>query len=378
MFKYSTKFEKSAPTKGFFRRIFGNIEFKNAIKSGIAASISLFVGAWFSTLLNRPDTLISGLWCVVSAIVVLQAHIGGTYRAAWERFLGVLIGSILGCTLFYFMGDNPLSLGVAICATVLVCTFLNIQESVRIACLTVAVIMILSSSHHISIWWYGLYRFLDSCLGIFIAMLIAHILWPAEATEKIEYNIAKALSSLSKLFHIAVDLDPESERHEKLFQTLKEEVNELLVDSRDNFEDARLEITLRESKLEDWNLLLKLLQESLDAIITIKQLPKSKLNLILDDALLTKLKDFIEITEASFQQLSWAFDENNKVLENSLDELPTSFNDLKEDLVRFRGTRATRQFDWKEIEGFFVFFYSIGMVAEEIYRIRDLLPKPEK
>jgi uncharacterized membrane protein YgaE (UPF0421/DUF939 family) len=376
MFKYTTRLKKSYVTasKGWLKA-FTDIEIKNAIRTGIASALSLFVGVWFSKLLNRPDYLISGLWCVVSTIVVLQAHLGGTYKASWQRFLGVIIGSVSGCVLTYYLGSNPVSLGIAVAVTVIICSFLRMQESVRIACLTVAVILVLSGLRQdLDIWWFGIYRFLDSCLGICIAVVVAHTLWPAEATEKIEHNITKIFSSLSKLFHLSADLEVESERHEKLFYTLKDEIDELLEDNNERLDEARLELAMRHTSLDSWKQLLISLRSSLDAIITIKQLPKSKLILILDESLLTKLQDFSEETEASLQRLSGMFEiEENGAVKDQ--DLTVAYNALKEDLVRFRGTRATRQFDWKEIEGFFVYFYSLGMVAEEIFHMEELLPK---
>lgn len=380
MFKYSTQQEKLNTLQsqdGYWRNTFGRIEIKSAIKVGIAAAIGLFVGVWFSSLFDRPDSLVSGLWCVVSAIVVVQAHLGGTYKAAWERFLGVLIGSILGCLFTSFFGSNPISLGLAVSLTVLICTFLNLHDSVRIACLSVTVIMVLSGLRpDVHLWWFGLCRFLDSCLGILIAVIVAHTIWPTEATNKIQYNMSKILTSLSKLFHLASDLEPDAERHDKLFYAIKEDVDELLTDSNAHLDEVKLELALRQSNLEDWGLLLHCLSGALDAIMTLKQLQKSKLMLMLDDSLLNKLHDFMDITETSFQNLSKAIEPNAGQKMLSIDtDLNQSYKELKEDLIRLRGTRTTRQFDWKEIESFFVYFYSIGMVAEELFQIQNLLPK---
>ena len=379
MFKHSTRAETPNPpitSKSFWRLSLINIELKRAIKVGIAAAMSLFVGVWFSSLFERPDTLVSGLWCVVSSIVVLQAHLGGTYQAAWQRFLGVLIGSILGCLLTELFGSNPMSLGAAITLTMIVCSFFKLQESVRIACLTVAVIMVLSGLRpEIHLYWFGLYRFLDSCMGIFIGVVVAHSLWPAEATDKIRNNLAKILTSLSKLFELAVDINTDSERHNNLFNAIKDDVYGYFENNHDILDEVKLEQVIRQSTMEDWKILIHSIESAFDSILTLKQLQKHKLLLMLDESLLSNLNNFVETAESSFQNLSRQI-ETGDFKQSVFNDynLKASYNLLKEDLIRLRGNRTTRQFDWKEIESFFVYFYSIGMVAEELFTIEALLP----
>lgn len=379
MFKHLIGPEKvSQPiiSKGFWHKSLINIELKKAIKVGVAAAISLFLGIWFSTLFSRPDSLVSGLWCVVSAIVVLQAHLGGTYNAAWQRFLGVLIGSILGCLLTSSFGSNPTSLGAAITLTIIVCSFFKLQESIRIACLTVAVIMVLSGLRpEISLWMFGLYRFLDSCMGIFIAVAVAHTLWPEEATDKIRNNMVKILISLSKLFQMATDLNPDSDRQNKLFQTLKEEIYEYFEKNHELIDEANLEQAIRQSTMEEWKILIHSIENILDSTITLKQLQKSKISMMLDDQLLEHLNNYVEAGESTFQDLSKQIELNeNRPIALIEEDLMMTYTSLREDLVRLRENRTTRQFDWSEIESFFVYFYSINIITEELLRIKSLLP----
>ncbi len=379
MFKYSTRPTKpSTPftSKSYWRLSLINIELKKAIKVGIAAAVSLFVGIWFSTLIERPETLVSGLWCAISSIVVLQAHLGGTYKAAWQRFLGVLIGSILGCIFTVSFGSNPISLGFAIMLTMIICSAFKLQESIRIACLTVAVIMVLSGVRpEIELYLFGLFRFLDSCMGIFIAVVIAHTLWPAEATDKIRNNMAKILSSMSKLFDLAVEIGVLSDRQDKLFHAIKDDIYDHFENNYDLIDEVTLEQVIRQTTMEDWKILIHSVESAFDAIITLKQLQKSKILMMLDDSLLDQLKHFIEAADSSFQSLSRQLETgDDRQLSFSEFDLKTTYKSLKDDLVRLRGNRSTSQFDWKEIESFFVYFYSLGMVAEEIFRIEALLP----
>ncbi|MBS4167970.1 hypothetical protein PARA125_000600 [Parachlamydia sp. AcF125] len=53
------------------------IGLKVAIRGGIAAGLSWFLGVWFSKALAHPDILASGTWCVCGQLLLY-------YRRIWE------------------------------------------------------------------------------------------------------------------------------------------------------------------------------------------------------------------------------------------------------------------------------------------------------
>lgn len=60
----------------------------------IIAILSLYLSYGLSALIEYPDYLLADLWCVMAAVIVLQASIGKNYKAVCLHFIGVLIGSI--------------------------------------------------------------------------------------------------------------------------------------------------------------------------------------------------------------------------------------------------------------------------------------------
>src|SRR5262245_31373387 len=109
---------------GWIKCILHNTEAKLAFKMALAASIRLVLGLAFARFFDRPDTLVSGLWSVMASIVVLQAFLGGTYKAAWARFLGVVIGSTAGAILVNALGADAVSLGISVFITIICCALL--------------------------------------------------------------------------------------------------------------------------------------------------------------------------------------------------------------------------------------------------------------
>lgn len=361
----------------WIKKILSATEAKIACKTGVAASISLIIGLSYSHVFDRPDTLVSGLWCVMASIVVMQAHLGGTYKAAWIRFLGVVIGSTAGAILIDFMGTGPVSLGISVFLTIVLCALLNIKDSFRIAGLSTAIIIIMGGRQPaINPWLFSFYRFLDSCVGILVAVLVARLLWPEKAIENIRKNISKTLNLLSKYFRLSVHLEPESQRHEEISSSLSEEILTLLEENRDYSGEAKIELFDNVSLREHWYLITDQSEIIFESVNNLKHLPKEMLSKILDDGLANQLTDVIDKIEITFQSLEKIVASETAIADpTGLDE---SIKKLNEELLRFRATRTTRKFNLEDVETYFVFFYGLRSIAEALIKMERQIKELSK
>jgi hypothetical protein len=346
-------------------------EAKIAFKTGLAASISLIIGLAYTKFLNRPDTLVSGLWCVMASIVVMQAHLGGTYKAAWIRFLGVLIGSIAGAIFIDMIGPGPITLGISVFLTIVFCALLNIKDSFRIAALSTAVIVIMGGlkNNDVDHWVFGFYRFLDSFIGIMVALIIARLLWPEKAIENLQKNIGKTLSLLNKYFRLAVDLEPETQRHTDLSFNLFGEIVFLLEENRDYIKESVVELFDEPLLQEHWMLITEQVETAFEAVDSLKHVHKETLSKIIDDSLSIELNAFIDKIDLSFQSLEQIILSQTK--DFLVSELNYSIASLNAELLRFRGTRTTRKFNLEDVESYFVFFYSLRSIAEALVKMES-------
>jgi uncharacterized membrane protein YgaE (UPF0421/DUF939 family) len=136
-----------------------------ALRIGGAGIISIYLAGLFR--------LPQGYWAAISAIVVLGSDVKTTVRASGERLIGTAIGALAGAVFAYFWGSHLLWFGVAATLTVLLCELFGLGQSYRLACVTVAIIMMINSNA--SPWLTALNRFLEVALGILIALILSAV-----------------------------------------------------------------------------------------------------------------------------------------------------------------------------------------------------------
>jgi uncharacterized membrane protein YgaE (UPF0421/DUF939 family) len=343
------------------------IQLRMAVKAGLAATLGLFFGVGFSQVLDRPDSLVSGLWTVITAIVVVQAYLGGTYQAAWIRFLGTFIGSVIGCVCAIIFGSNALSLGFSVFCTVAVCSALNLKDSVRIASISVAVLIVFwGLKPDISPWTFAFFRFMDSCVGILIAVVVAHTVWPTQATKKVRLNIVVILRNLRQLLHVSVRFDSSNSKQVRGYENTMRETVELMRQTRMYLDESRIEIRTR-SSLRDWIYLLEHLEDAYDVITNLHGVNKGNLKSIFDQQISQSTHECICSLDKAFEELSETLQERH-VIGQPVNVLG-ALEKLQEDLQCFREMQITKKLPIEDAENFFVFFYSLKALADEVIKI---------
>lgn len=167
---------------------------KHAIKTGIAGVSCLYL----SKLLKLPEAH----WAVISAVLVMQSNVGATLGASWNRLVGTAIGAVVGGIFVAIWGASALAFGVAVTSAVLICGFLGLVDSYRLAGVTVAIVMLISYLG--PAWVVSLHRFLEVSLGILVALAVTVVIWPSRAREHLREGIAEAFTGMDALFQAVV------------------------------------------------------------------------------------------------------------------------------------------------------------------------------
>ncbi|MBM5814037.1 MAG: hypothetical protein FJ062_04665 [Cyanobacteria bacterium M_DeepCast_100m_m1_067] len=149
----------------------------------LAALVAYVLGYWFTSLFPGYLPKIGGLWSAISAIVVTQATRQETTSSASLRIVGSAIGAITSAVYLTLLPFHPLGMALAIFATVLLCTSINIPSHGRLAAITVIVVMVTGSlDPKLSPGLNALLRFVESCIGTGVAVLAVR-LWPGSGRQ---------------------------------------------------------------------------------------------------------------------------------------------------------------------------------------------------
>jgi uncharacterized membrane protein YccC len=168
---------------------------RQAIRTAVAGVLAMY----FSKFLGLPE----GYWAAISAVIVMQANLGGAIRESWVRVAATAIGATVAIPFVYFFGGNLIAFGVAVIATIVLCMFLNLQAGLRVAATTVAIILLIP--HAGRSWLPAIHRFLEVSFGIIVALVVAKFLWPSSALESLQKGLANAFLELNSLLLASLD-----------------------------------------------------------------------------------------------------------------------------------------------------------------------------
>ncbi len=166
----------------------------HAAKTSLAALLSVLVCKLLG--LDEP------LWAVVSSIIVMQADIGGSLKVGWMRLTGTFVGACFAVLFGTLISDLLIAMPTAVFCTVLVCMFIpKLRESVRLSGLTAAVVLMLHEPG-LSIYYIGSMRFVETALGISVALAISLLVFPCRATVSLRQGLAKAMEECHKYYDL--------------------------------------------------------------------------------------------------------------------------------------------------------------------------------
>jgi uncharacterized membrane protein YccC len=143
----------------------------------VAAMVAYLLGFSFTSLFPGYLPKIGGLWSAISAIVVTQVSRQEARSSASLRVLGSAIGAVTSAVYLSLLPFHPVGMALAIFATVVICTALNIPSHGRLAAITVLVVMVTASlDPALNPLLNALLRFVESCIGTAVALL-GVLLW---------------------------------------------------------------------------------------------------------------------------------------------------------------------------------------------------------
>jgi uncharacterized membrane protein YccC len=161
----------------------------HAAKTALAATLCW----WLAKLFGWRDAY----WGSISAIIVLQSNVGATVTASRDRILGTLIGAALGFS-FSLFGLLPWNYILAVLAAMIVCGWLGLRNSSRLAGVTVTIVMLVEKTG--PRWTLALARVGEVVLGIVVALAVTVLVFPDRARLRLRDGLAQEFPLLGSFF----------------------------------------------------------------------------------------------------------------------------------------------------------------------------------
>ena len=145
----------------------------HSVRTALAAVVSLLVARMFR--------LPASYWAPITTLVITQSSLGAAFAISSQRFIGTVLGALVGGAAAAWFGSHVLVFGICIFLLGLLCALTHCgPNAYRFGGIAVAIVILVPRSN--SAWAVAFNRSAEVSIGIGVALLLA-VVWPErEAT----------------------------------------------------------------------------------------------------------------------------------------------------------------------------------------------------
>ncbi len=148
----------------------------HSARTGIATLTSFLV----ARLVRLPEAY----WAPITTIVITQSSLGAAWEVSWQRFVGTLVGAVLGGIVASYFEPHALVFGICVFVLGLLCAAVSTDRSAyRFGGVTLAIVLLLP--HVRSPWIAAFHRSAGVSIGIGVALIFS-VVWPEEEEAPLE------------------------------------------------------------------------------------------------------------------------------------------------------------------------------------------------
>ena len=125
------------------------------------------ISVWIGHLMHLP----SPVYAMTAAVIVVDLDPASTRALAWKRFAGTFVGALLGALGALVLPGGPFAIILSVIVTMSLCHVLKLDGSARISGYLTALIVM---QYGDSPWRYAADRFLETTLGIAVALVLGY------------------------------------------------------------------------------------------------------------------------------------------------------------------------------------------------------------
>ncbi len=134
-----------------------------------------------SVLAARLFRLPEAYWAAITTLVITQSSLGAALTVSWQRFVGTVLGAVVGAMVASHFGPHLLVFGTSVFILGLLCHVARADRSAyRFGGVTLAIVLLVPRTG--PAWQIAFHRFAEVSVGIGVALLLT-VVWPErEAT----------------------------------------------------------------------------------------------------------------------------------------------------------------------------------------------------
>lgn len=137
--------------------------------------------AMLSLLVARSFRLPESYWAPVTTLVITQSSLGAALSVSWERFVGTVLGAIVGAIVASHFGPRFLVFGVCIFILGALSALVRSDRSAyRFGGVTLAIVLLVPRTG--PAWQVAFHRFSEVTIGIAVALAMA-LAWPEKKPQ---------------------------------------------------------------------------------------------------------------------------------------------------------------------------------------------------
>jgi uncharacterized membrane protein YccC len=141
---------------------------EHALRTAVAAVASLLAARLF----RLPEAY----WAPITTLVITQSSLGAALTVSWQRFVGTVIGAIVGALVASYLGPQVLVFGAAVFLLGLICAVAHADRSAyRLGGVTLTIVFLIPRTS--PAWQVAFHRFDEVSIGIVVALLFT-VVWP--------------------------------------------------------------------------------------------------------------------------------------------------------------------------------------------------------
>ena len=146
----------------------------HSARTAVAAVASLVAAGLF----QLPEAY----WAPITTLVITQSSLGAAFSVSWQRFVGTLLGAVLGALAASYFGPHVLVFGSSVFILGLLRALARLDlPGYRFGAVTLAIVVLIPRTG--PTWQTAFHRFAEVSIGIGVALILAWV-WPErEATS---------------------------------------------------------------------------------------------------------------------------------------------------------------------------------------------------